>query len=71
MFYGTFSGKNNLMCEKNTLSKVNGEVSKPEIVLRQVASNTGGKTRQMERPEDVHQNRHNPGQTRRVDRFTI
>ena len=44
MFLGAFSSSNNLICQKNTLWKVNEIVHQSDFTSREVAGNTGCKT---------------------------
>lgn len=65
--YITFSSRDNLICQKNTLWKVNEIIPKSKIVWTEAAGNTERKTLQPFRPWKIYQNRETPSDTRRFE----
>ena len=65
--YITFSSRDNLICQKNTLWKVNEIIPKSKIVWTEAAGNTERKTLQPFRPWKIYQNRETPSDTGRFE----
>ena len=66
-FWGTFSGENSFIREKNMLWKADEIFSESEIVSRKAAGKTGWKTYKTGRRWEIYQNRETPDGTVRFE----